>query len=139
MTPRELPVVIERVIPTLVYDNLEAAHKFLVAAFGFEAGLAHYDDNARVVHAEVRAGPVTIWLHRALREHALESPRGRETSAGGLVVLVDNVDAHYERAVRHGASVEMPPTNQPYNQREYAARDPEGHRWWFATAKQSKD
>ena len=24
------------------------------------------------------------------------------------------------------------PVDQPYGQREYGARDPEGHRWWFA-------
>jgi uncharacterized glyoxalase superfamily protein PhnB len=25
------------------------------------------------------------------------------------------------------------PVDQPYGQREYGARDSEGHRWWFTT------
>jgi uncharacterized glyoxalase superfamily protein PhnB len=29
--------------------------------------------------------------------------------------------------------VEREPRDQPYGQREYSARDPEGHRWWFAS------
>ena len=30
-----------------------------------------------------------------------------------------------------GARIDSAPIDQPYGQREYAARDPEGHRWWF--------
>jgi uncharacterized glyoxalase superfamily protein PhnB len=29
--------------------------------------------------------------------------------------------------------VESELQDQPYGQREYGARDPEGHRWWFAS------
>jgi MerR family transcriptional regulator, thiopeptide resistance regulator len=49
-----------------------------------------------------------------------------------LVAHVDDVDAHYEHARANGAIVEKPPQNQPYVQREYGARDPEGPRWCFA-------
>jgi uncharacterized glyoxalase superfamily protein PhnB len=48
-------------------------------------------------------------------------------------VHVDDVDAHYESACAAGAKIETEPQNQPYGQREYGVRDPEGHRWWFAT------
>jgi len=48
-------------------------------------------------------------------------------------VMVDDVDAHYERARKAGAAIDSPPSEQPYGQREYAARDPEGARWYFAT------
>ncbi|MGH2403467.1 MAG: VOC family protein [bacterium] len=46
---------------------------------------------------------------------------------------MDEVDAHCERARAHGAHIEREPEDTPYGQREYAVRDPEGHRWWFAT------
>ena len=42
-----------------------------------------------------------------------------------------DVDAHYAKARERAASVESEPKDQPYGQREYGARDPEGHRWWF--------
>ena len=51
----------------------------------------------------------------------------------GLVVYVDNVVAHYERARAAGARIDSQPVDQPYGQREYGARDPEGHRWYFVT------
>ena len=54
-------------------------------------------------------------------------------ASGGLVVHVDDVDAHCRRASAAGAKIETEPQNQPYGQREYEARDLEGHRWWFAT------
>ena len=31
-----------------------------------------------------------------------------------------------------GARIDSAPVDQPYGQREYGARDPEGHRWWFS-------
>ena len=46
-------------------------------------------------------------------------------------IQVDDVDAHYERARSAGAHFDSAPSDQPYGQREYGARDPEGHRWWF--------
>jgi uncharacterized glyoxalase superfamily protein PhnB len=63
----------------------------------------------------------------------LASPRGIAELTAGIVVYVDDVDAHYEHAVAAGATIDSKPTDQEYGQREYGARDPEGHRWWFAT------
>ena len=62
----------------------------------------------------------------------METPASAPSS-NGLVVFVADVDAHYRRARESGAMIESEPTDQPYGQREYGARDPEGHRWWFAT------
>jgi len=124
-----------RMIPVLVYDDLRAAHDFLVEAFGFTSGFVHCDEGGKPVHAEVRAGDTTIWLHRATAEHRLASPRTvGPTQHGGLVIHVDDVDAHYLH-VRNarGAQVESEPSDKPYGQRDYGVRDPEGHRWWFAT------
>jgi uncharacterized glyoxalase superfamily protein PhnB len=50
----------------------------------------------------------------------------------GLYVLVDDVDAHYERARAAGAEILEEPADQEYGDRRYAAMDPEGHHWFFA-------
>ena len=121
---------IKRIIPLLVYKDIAAAHDFLVNAFGFDAGRVDRDADGRPVHGEVQAGDTTIWLHRVTAEHTLDSSA---IASGGLVVHVHDVDAHYERACAAGAKIETEPQNQPYGQREYGVRDPEGHRWWFAT------
>ena len=121
------------VIPLLVYRDISAAHDFLVEAFGFEAGGIVRDPEGQVIHGEVRAGQITIWLHRVTAEHGLDAAA---SASGGLVVYVDDVDAHYQRARAAGARIDGEPQNQPYGQREYGARDLEGHRWWFATPQQ---
>jgi MerR family transcriptional regulator, thiopeptide resistance regulator len=123
---------IRRVIALLVYDDIPAAHDFLVEAFGFTPGSIHRDAEGRAVHGEVRAGDLEIWLHRAVAELRLTSPCALPGDSSGLVVHVDDVDAHYEHARAHGARVEGEPSDQPYGQREYGVTDPEGHRWWFA-------
>jgi len=86
-----------------------------------------------VVHGEVRVGESAIWLHRVLAEAQLDSPRSSDVANSGLVVYVDDVDAHCKQARAAGARIDSDPVDQPYGQREYGARDLEGHRWWFAT------
>ena len=122
---------IERIIPLLTYQDIPAAHDFLVRAFGFAPGGVQRSPEGQPVHAEVRAGDATIWLHRVSAEHQLDSPLSVDVANAGLVVEVDDVDAHYRRAREAGAGIDSEPVDQPYGQREYGARDPEGHRWWF--------
>jgi len=49
-----------------------------------------------------------------------------------LYVYVDDVDAHYQHAVAHGATVVMPLEDRPWGDRLYQVRDPQGHQWTFA-------
>jgi MerR family transcriptional regulator, thiopeptide resistance regulator len=121
------------VIPLLVYEDIEAAHDFLVSAFGFQPGGVERGPDGNVVHGEVRWAESVTWLHRVTEEHDLASPGSTRPATGGLVVHVDDVDAHFTRARDAGATIDREPGDQPYGQREYGARDPEGHRWWFAT------
>ena len=83
--------------------------------------------------AEVRVGDTAIWLHRVTAEHGLTSALVADMPSSGLVVHVADVDGHFVRARAAGARIDSEPVDQPYGQREYGARDPEGHRWWFAT------
>jgi uncharacterized glyoxalase superfamily protein PhnB len=122
-----------RVIPVLTYQDIAAAHDFLVQAFGFNGGGVHRNAEGQAIHGEVRAGDATIWLHRVTAEHRLDSPQVADIANSGLFVHVDDVDAHYEHARVAGALIDSQPVDQPYGQREYGARDLEGHRWWFAT------
>lgn len=123
----------ERIVPVLTYQDIPAAHDFLVNAFGFNGRGVDRNAEGQPIHAEVRAGDATIWLHRVMAEDGLNSPLASDVANAGLFVYVDDVDAHYERARAAGALIDSQPVDQPYGQREYGARDPEGHRWWFAT------
>jgi uncharacterized glyoxalase superfamily protein PhnB len=122
-----------RIIPVLVYEDIEAGHDYLVEVFGFTSGGLHRLDDGTVVHGEVSLGDNVIWLHAVSPEHDMASPRDAEASHAGLSVHIADVDAHYARTKAAGARLDSEPTDQPYGLREYGARDPEGHRWWFST------
>ena len=123
----------DRVIPLLVYRDIQSAHDFLVKIFGFRPGLVHQASNGEAVHGEVYIGSTTIWLHRISAEHELASPVSVDLAGAGMVIYVDDVDAHFSRTRAAGANIESEPVDQPYGQREYGVRDIEGHRWWFTT------
>jgi uncharacterized glyoxalase superfamily protein PhnB len=48
-----------------------------------------------------------------------------------IMVYVDDVDAHYARARDAGAAIEDEPADEGHGERRYAARDPQGHTWYF--------
>jgi uncharacterized glyoxalase superfamily protein PhnB len=54
---------------------------------------------------------------------------GRSSST---YVLVDDVDAHFERARAAGAEIVEELTDLPFGHRRYGCRDPQGHEWFFA-------
>ena len=122
-----------KVFPILVYEDIEAAHDFLVATFGFVSGGIYRTDDGTVVHAEVRAGDAPIWLHQVTAEHEMASPKGAAGSHGGLEVIVPDVDAHFATVKVAGARIDSEPSDQDYGLREYGVRDPENHRWWFSS------
>jgi uncharacterized glyoxalase superfamily protein PhnB len=121
------------VIPVLVYEDIEAAHDFLVQVFGFDSGGLSRAEDGTVVHGEVRMGDSAVWLHRVTAEHDMASPKGVTGSHGGLTVVIEDVDAHFARSRAAGANVDSSPADRDYGLREYAARDPENHRWWFSS------
>ena len=132
--PLNPPTAFSRLIPVLVYRDIAAAHDFLVEAFGFAPGGVHRDAEGNAVHGEVHIGTTPLWLHRAVPDDRLLPPNVADAATSGLVIHVDRLDAHHERAKGAGARIDSEPADQPYGQREYAARDPEGHRWWFASS-----
>ena len=83
---------------------------------------------ARVIDAGTSAEVV---LESACYQSTVSQRAERAATTGELVVRVDDVDAHCERARVAGAEIEYGPEDQPYGVREYGARDLEGRRWAF--------
>ena len=132
------------VIPMLAYENGAAAIDFLVEAFGFEERERWADDDGTIVHAELATGGGTVMLATPSPDY-VSPKRMRELSAearkmyevpyviDGVLVEVDDVDAHFERAKAAGATMLSEPEDVPEaGVRHYRAEDPEGHRWMFS-------
>jgi uncharacterized glyoxalase superfamily protein PhnB len=132
----------QRIVPFLGYEDAAAAIDWLERAFGFrEDRAARHEEDGTITHAEVELDGATIYLSTP-RDYA--SPRRvRETSElarraydnswviDGHFVEVDDLDAHYERAVAAGATVLREPEEPGIGYRIYSAEDLEGHRWMF--------
>jgi len=119
-------------ITLLVYQDIAAAHDWLVRVFGLGAGRVDRDDQGRAVHGELQAGDGVIWLHREQDdEYRLSSPRSAGVSTASVAVMVDDVDAHFRHAQAEGADVIQEPIDQSYGYRVYSARDLEEHLWSF--------
>lgn len=113
----------------LVYDDLAAAHDYLVRVYGLAPGELNRGEDGSVVHGEVRAGDEVICLHPA--GDAYRSPRSLGAVTGMQGVAADDADAHHKPSVAAGAPIIEDPVDQPYGVREYGARDLEGQLWFF--------
>ena len=103
------------VIPVLGYDDVPEAADWLCKALGFTERW-----RAGSHRAQLAIGDSAIAITDS-------GPRG-----SNVMVRVDDVDTHCERAQRHGAQVSGPPTDYPYGERQYTAVDPGGHTWTFS-------
>ncbi len=124
-----IDTVIRAATGMLVYDDLAAAHDYIVRVFGLASGGLERDGEGRVTHAEVRAGDQIIMLHPSGSRY--RSPRSLGAVTSMTVVTVDDADEHYARSVAAGAEIVSEPIDQAYGVREYGARDPEGQLWYF--------
>ena len=118
------------VFPTIFaevrYRDARAAMALLTAAFGFEERLVVPDDEGGVIHAELTFGNGLVMLGSVMDDDAA-------LGGSALCIVVDDPDAHHDRAVRAGAEVIRPLEDTSYGARGYTARDHEGNLWLFST------
>jgi uncharacterized glyoxalase superfamily protein PhnB len=143
-TPKGWP----RLSAAVFYEDAPRAIDWLCRAFGFEVQLRVDGEGGRVAHSQLTVGDdasgvglvMVASLNRDLGrpgDGLRASPRevaGKVTTS--LMLYVDDVDAHADRARAAGATIAVPPTTTDYGadywaDRGYEAVDPEGHRWWF--------
>jgi PhnB protein len=119
----------QTVTPYLLYEDAAAALEFLQRAFGFQEIRRIPAPGGHVSHAEIRLGDGCVDLGQPEEP---TSPRRLGGTAVLIYVVVDDVDAHFAQAKAAGADIIDEPADQDYGDRRYAARDPEGHVWYFA-------
>ncbi|WP_027142042.1 VOC family protein [Mesorhizobium sp. WSM3626] len=114
------------------YRDPRAALDWLEAAFGFERSMVVSDADRKLVHAEMRFGDGYIIVDSEWADH-VPSPAsvGGKNTQSVYIRLRDGLDAHCEQARAAGAAIIQEPADQFYGERQYRARDPEGHIWTF--------
>ncbi|HJR93813.1 MAG TPA: VOC family protein [Gaiellaceae bacterium] len=120
-------------IAFLSYDDANAAVDWLEQAFGFERSSVH-QANGKIAHAELRFGDSMIMLGAAFEnDWDMRTPGELGGVNQGVYVIVDDIDAQYERARGAKAEIVRPLADTDYGSREFMARDPEGNIWSFGT------
>ncbi|MBZ9641307.1 VOC family protein [Streptomyces sp. PSKA30] len=120
------------IFPTLLYSDAQAAIRQLTEAFGFTELSLYESEDGTVMHAELVQGNGAVMLGSKGRGGRFDEAM-KGAGPTGVYVVVDDVDAHHQRAVDHGAEILMPPTDQDYGSRDYMALDLEGNIWSFGT------
>jgi PhnB protein len=120
-----------RITAYLLYHDVPAALDWLTKTFGFKERMRMKGPDGVVSHAEIELAEGVLMMGRPDGEYKNPKELGRVTQM--LYVYVDQVDQHFERAKKAGAKILKVPEDQFYGDRRYAAEDPEGHHWYFAT------
>jgi uncharacterized glyoxalase superfamily protein PhnB len=129
-------------LPMLAYEDGLAAMDWLASAFGFRETMRMLTKDGRLSQGEMEAGDGgVIMLANPTPDY--QSPKHhRETCEAaaawskvpyiidGVLVYVDDVDAHFRQAEAAGALILSGVETTP-NGKRYRAEDLEGHRWMF--------
>jgi PhnB protein len=119
------------ITPYLLYEDVASAMKWLAKAFGFRKyGAQMSGPDGKINHAAMKLGDDVIMMGYPGPKYKNPKRLGHVTQ--NLYVTVDNVDKHFKRARKAGATILEEPADQFYGQRRYGAADPEGHHWYFA-------
>ena len=129
------------VIPMIAYENGPAAMDWLASAFGFKERARMLARDGRLSHGEMQAGEGVIMLatpspdYQGPRHHRAECEPAQKWSrvpfvVDGVLVYVDDVEAHHRQARQKGATILSEPEANEFG-KLYRAEDIEGHRWMF--------
>jgi uncharacterized glyoxalase superfamily protein PhnB len=134
------------VTPMLAYEDGAAALDWLSRVFGFKERTRMQDKSGRLTHGEMETGHGVIMLasptadYQGPRRHRDSCASAKKWSSvpyiiDGVMVEVDDVDAHFHRAKSGGALILSEPEDTPYG-RHYRVEDLEGHRWMFLSRRE---
>ncbi len=125
MKNRSVPTDI--VLPHVSYQDLVEACDWLSRVFGFSEVYRYGDPVSGI---QMHLGQAYLMLHCAGEGHLSPAQLGYGTQM--LTIFVDNVDAHYARAVEAGAKIVEELQETIYGERQYGVEDLDGHKWLFS-------
>lgn len=125
---------IEQVSAYLNVAGASDALAFYCKAFGAVERYRLVDpQDGKVGHAEIQLGNAVVMLSDEFPDFGALGPHSIGGSPVKMHVVVDDVDAFFERAVGAGATVLRAVKNEFHGFRSGLLSDPFGHAWHIAT------
>jgi PhnB protein len=133
--PKPIPDTYRRVTPCLIVQGGVKALAFYAAVFGATERMRFPGPGGTVAHAELQIGDSVVIIEDEVPERGTTAPPpgGVSGSPSSLFIYVEDVDEVVARAVELGATLQRPPQDQFYGDRDGSIVDSFGHGWTIAT------
>ncbi len=139
LAKRSTPPGWPRISTTIFYEDALGAIDWLCEAFGFAVVMKIEGEGGALEHSELTFGTGMVMV---AREKPDDFAAGKPPSKVGgantqcMMVYVDDIEAHLERALAAGATLTQELETHDYGDdhwadRGYQCRDVGGHHWWF--------
>lgn len=122
------------ITPQLTLDNAAEALDWYKTALGAVEHGRSLGPDGKIMHAEFTIGNSRVMVNDVMAGR--KGPQAMGGSPASLWLYVEDSDALFTRAVKAGATVQMPIDNQFWGDRAGAVADPAGYTWWIATRKE---
>jgi PhnB protein len=133
MTVEAIPKGYHSLTPYMTVRDAARAIEFYKQAFGASEKGVMPGPDGKIMHAELIIGDSIFMLADEFPQYGSMSPLSTGGSGMGLHIYVEDVDSAFDRAVKAGATVEMPVSDMFWGDRYGQLEDPFGHRWGIAT------
>ena len=120
------------ITPHIVVRDAARAGEWYARAFGAEEQGRIEVPGGKLMQLELRFPEATVMLADEFPELGVVSPQTLGGTATVLHLVVDDVDAVWQRAVDAGAEVRQPLGDTFWGERYGQITDPFGHRWGLA-------
>ena len=130
---KSVPDGYHTITPQLTLDDAAKSIEWYKKALGAEEIGRSLGPDGKVMHAEIKIGNSRIMMNDVMMG---KGPKGFGGSPASFWLYVDNSDGLYDRAIKAGATVQMPMSDQFWGDRAGAVVDPAGYTWWIATRKE---
>jgi PhnB protein len=135
MSVKPIPDGYHTLTPYITVRDAARAIEFYKQAFGaVERGIMKGPEG-KIMHAELMIGDSIVMLADEFPEYGSLSPQSTGGSGMGLHIYVEDADSAFDRAVKAGATIEMPIGDMFWGDRYGKLADPFGHKWSIATHK----
>lgn len=119
-----IPPGFNTVTPYFFVANAEAFVLFLVQGLGGIETCRTMRPNGLIQNVQVKLGTSTVMVSEATERY--------KPMAAAYYLYVEDADSSMQRALKHGAVLEMEVGNMPYGDRQGGVKDQHGNIWWIS-------